>query len=383
MRGRATAAAGERKTNRRCPRCGSSFLFIQRALLPRGSQHKPDGVHQRRATSPAVDDSDHCGKRVEMAMLALPDRPALVKCGYISFCACFGTLARLYTDDIGPVSNVALQGSFLANSLGSFALGVLTSSPDRETAPDAVYAGLTVGLCGSYTTYSGWNLRVARAALGEIPGAPSGAIVAVVAVVTSLAFFASCFAAGSDLMKHMASRGRTLQLRSILGGGGTLSGGGRDDLHAVLGMLGGVYALLVILLVVDDNWSRRIDWIACMLAPFGALTRFFLASRKLNNRVRGGAFPLGTFLANVLGSLAMASLFFTARKLSWTASGWNNVVVKAWQVGFFGSLTTMSTFMSEVVGHREAHSPPASYAYLAATAISALSAALIVGWALG
>lgn len=52
------------------------------------------------------------------------------------------------------------------------------------------------------------------------------------------------------------------------------------------------------------------------------------------------------------------------------------------QFGFFGSLTTMSTLMSEVVGHREAHSPAASYAYLAATAISALSAALIVGAAL-
>lgn len=77
-------------------------------------------------------------------MVALPDRPTLVKCGYISFCSCFGTLARLYTDDIGPASNVALQGSFLANSLGSFALGVFTSSPDRETASEAVYAGLTV-----------------------------------------------------------------------------------------------------------------------------------------------------------------------------------------------------------------------------------------------
>lgn len=136
----------------------------------------------------------------------------------------------------------------------------------------------TKGLWGSYTTYSGWNLRVARAALGEIPGAPSGAIVAIVAVVTSLAFFASCFTAGSDLMKHLANHGRTLQLRSFLGGvGSRLSGGGRDDLRTVLGMLGSVYGLLIVLLVVDDNWSRRIDWVACMLAPFGALTRFFLA----------------------------------------------------------------------------------------------------------
>lgn len=68
----------------------------------------------------------------------------VAKCAYISFCACFGTLARLYTDDIGPASNVALQGSFLANSIGSFALGALASSTDRETIPDTLYAGLTV-----------------------------------------------------------------------------------------------------------------------------------------------------------------------------------------------------------------------------------------------
>ena len=77
-------------------------------------------------------------------MTMLPGRPMVVKCAYISFCACFGTLARLYTDDIGPASNLALQGSFLANSVGSFALGILTSSPDRDSVPDALYAGLTV-----------------------------------------------------------------------------------------------------------------------------------------------------------------------------------------------------------------------------------------------
>lgn len=134
----------------------------------------------------------------------------------------------------------------------------------------------TKGLCGSYTTYSGWNLRIARAALGQIPGAPSGAIVTAVAIVTSLAFFAACFVAGSDLMKEIASRGRRLRLRGMLGGGGGLGGGG-DALRAALGMLGSVYVLLAILLVVDESWSRRIDWVAAMFAPFGALFRFFLS----------------------------------------------------------------------------------------------------------
>eukprot|EP00752_Nemacystus_decipiens_P012655 g11209.t1 len=310
-------------------------------------------------------------------MTMLPGRPMVVKCAYISFCACFGTLARLYTDDIGPSSNPALQGSFLANSVGSFALGILTSSPDRDSIPDVLYTGLTVGFCGSYTTYSGWNLRVARAALGQVDGAPSGAIVTVVAIVTSLAFFSACFAAGTDLMKEITSRGRRLRL-GMLGGGGGLGGGGSDAVRAALGMLGSVYVLLAILLAADPSWSRRIDWVACMFAPFGALLRFFL-SRQLNNRCREGAFPLGTFVANVLGSLVMALVFYGTRNSSSLTTGWSNVAIKAFQAGFLGSLTTMSTFVSEVVGHRDRHTPSASYAYLMATAIAAQAPVLIVG----
>lgn len=240
----------------------------------------------------------------------------------------------------------------------------------------------TQGLCGSYTTYSGWNLRIARAALGQIPGAPSGAIVTIVAIATSLAFFSACFVAGSDLMKQIASRGRRLRL-------GMLGGGGSEAVRAALGMLGSVYVLLAILLAVDENWSRRIDWVACMFAPFGALLRFFLSRcesidtlpqprrytvgrvrpfflrgsrqprrplkrtsptpppssilsqcmcRQLNNRWREGAFPLGTFAANVLGSLVMALVFYGTKNSSSLTTGWSNVVIKAFQVGFGGLL---------------------------------------------
>ncbi len=140
------------------------------------------------------------------------------------------------------------------------------------TCPRLDVRGPPQGFCGSYTTYSGWNLRVARAGLGQIPGAPSGAAATVVAIATSLAFFSACFAAGTDLVKEIDRRGRRLRL-GMLGGGGL----DPDDARSALGMLGAVYVLLAILLAVDDNWSRRVDWVACMFAPFGALLRFFLS----------------------------------------------------------------------------------------------------------
>lgn len=198
-----------------------------------------------------------------------PDRPLVVKCVYISWCACLGTLARLYTDEIRP-SNFALQGSLLANSIGSFTLGMLTASDlGGQESLAGLYTGLTVGLCGSYTTFSGWNLRIARGALRDASG-PGGAIVAIVSVVQSLAFFAACFVAGKDLVKATASRG-------VLRWRGNREALSNTSTGRAIGVIGCVYALLAVLLYVDDNRSRRIKWMACVFAPFGALSRFYLS----------------------------------------------------------------------------------------------------------
>lgn len=106
-----------------------------------------------------------------------------------------------------------------------------------------------------------------------------------------------------------------------------------------------------------------------------------IKTRHLNNRWRGGAFPVGTFAANIAGSLAMGLIYFGASAKDFT--GWEGIVLKAFQAGFLGSLTTISTFVSEVVGHREKHDAATSYAYLAATVVAAQAVVLVVGAALG
>lgn len=105
------------------------------------------------------------------------------------------------------------------------------------------------------------------------------------------------------------------------------------------------------------------------------------STRQLNQRWQNGAFPVGTYLANVSGSLAIALIFYGATEAA--LSGWSGIVLKGFQGGFLGSLTTMSTFMKEVVGHRESHGVARSYLYLAATAVTALALVLIVGAVLG
>lgn len=105
------------------------------------------------------------------------------------------------------------------------------------------------------------------------------------------------------------------------------------------------------------------------------------SGRLLNERWREGAFPAGTFVANVTGSVALGLLYYGAEGSLRT--GWDGRVLKGFEGGFLGCLTTMSSFVGEVVGHREKYGLSASYGYLSATAVSSLLLVLVVGVVLG
>lgn len=49
---------------------------------------------------------------------------------------------------------------------------------------------------------------------------------------------------------------------------------------------------------------------------------------------------MGTFVANMLGSLVMALVFYGTRNSSSLTTGWNNVAIKAFQVRFAGIVVT-------------------------------------------
>lgn len=256
----------------RCHHCGSLLHHRKLAVAPLSPRRltKSWSVLARGREGPEeFPNSGNDGKptSTSAASMKVPDEPLVVKCAYISWCACLGTLARLYTDDIRP-GNVALQGSFLSNAIGTFALGVMHASDISEANLPGLYTGLTVGLCGSYTTYSGWNLRIARAALRDASG-PGGGIVAAVWLLSSLAFYAACYVAAKDLVKRLTERGTWGRCRGW--------GAGQATSRRAIGVVVSVYVVLALLLAFDENWSRRVHWVACMFAPLGALFRFSLS----------------------------------------------------------------------------------------------------------
>lgn len=118
----------------------------------------------------------------------------------------------------------------------------------------------------------------------------------------------------------------------------------------------------------------RARWLSLLLAPFGTVLRYELAD--LNSRVPH--FFVGTFVANVLACLVSA-VVYGIRDGSYPepdlggggGSGWGYIIPTAIGTGFCGCLSTVSTFMAEIVKlspYDPNHAfPKAAYQYAALT----------------
>ncbi|CAM9965851.1 unnamed protein product [Discosporangium mesarthrocarpum] len=299
------------------------------------------------------------------------------KCAFISCCAVFGCFARIFTDKLFSLE-VVLEGhhapfvqSFVSNAVGSFILGALVRSELNEDVLPGLYTGLTTGFCGSYTTYSGWNLQLSPAEVGDSPTLEtSDEAVAVFSLLITVVFFTCCLIAGGDVAAAMAE------------GLGTFPRQMARFARLSIGLGLSVVLVLTLALLLGlegpENERRRVYWLSGLFAPFGALSRFFLA-RWFNDCWAGGVFPWGTFLANLSGSIMLGIIHYSSRE----GGGWEGTMINGFQTGFISCLTTMSSFVAEVFSHRSKNSKGASYLYLASTILMTQGVVAIIGLSLG
>jgi len=142
-----------------------------------------------------------------------------------------------------------------------------------------------------------------------------------------------------------------------------------------------VLVLTVFLLPSDEATARtyRTMIVAMLVAPLGACLRWRLGA--LNGSLSTCPwFPMGTFTANVVGSLisiTCVALEFQIQKNYISNFFWAVGVVRVIRIGFAGGLTTVSTFVAETNDfmHKKTNH---AYPYIVTTILSACIPSAIV-----
>ena len=254
----------------------------------------------------------------------------------------------------------------------------------KKTLP--LYIGLTVGFCGSYTSFSSFMRDMFLALSNDLvpKNAGSGArsagwsVCAVLAVgIAEAGLSLAALSAGAHICEAvmpLLQRIAAVRMSHIL-----------NPIGVVLGL--GCWLGAVFLAIWPPQTRWRGDCVyAIVFAPLGCLVRFWLAIR-LNSRV--ARFPVGTFAANIFGSMVLAMAYDLQHAPLASAGGPVGGGIIGCQVlqgimdGFCGCLTTVSTWVAELKGLRKRH----AYEYgLASIAVGFSFMLVIIGalhWTIG
>ncbi|KAL4732376.1 hypothetical protein ACLX1H_001391 [Fusarium chlamydosporum] len=217
----------------------------------------------------------------------------------------------------------------------------------KKTIP--LYIGLATGFCGSFTTFSSFIKDVFLALSNDLktpgwsesPTSRNGgysfmAMLAVILTTVSLSlsglFVGAHLAAG--LERITPSIPFALSRRVL------------DPLGVLLGWGCWLGAVLLAIFPPHEAWRSQAIF-ALVFAPLGCLLRFYL-SLHLNGKM--ATFPMGTFSANVLGTVLLGMAWDLAHVPLGGIIGCQ--VLQGIEDGFCGCLTTISTWVAELAGLR-------------------------------
>ncbi|KAF2115702.1 CrcB-like protein-domain-containing protein [Lophiotrema nucula] len=334
---------------------------------------------------------------------------------WLIFFSLLGTLARLGVEWLGAYPNAPVTTKVIwANLGGSFVLGFLqedralfaeqrgpnlSSQSEPEKGHDKIqaehlavkktlplYIGLSVGFCGSFTSFSSFMrdafLTLANDSAGKdnvvVPRSAGWSVCAVLAVVIiEVAVSLSALATGA----HFA-----IALLPILSKLPKLNSAWYLNPLAVLFGYGSWLCVVFLAIWPPQNRWRGEVVFTIVFAPLGTLLRFFL-SIKMNRLI--ASFPLGTFSSNIFGA-AIIGLAYGLQHTSLQPAGrevgggiLGCQILEGIMEGFCGCLTTVSTWVAELRSLRKRH----AYIYGVASIGVGLSLVIVIcgsmTWTLG
>ncbi|KAF4963312.1 hypothetical protein FSARC_8643 [Fusarium sarcochroum] len=217
----------------------------------------------------------------------------------------------------------------------------------KKTIP--LYIGLATGFCGSFTTFSSFIKDTFLALSNEMPtpgwsesptsrngGYSFMAMLAV--IITTVSLSLSGLFLGAHLAIGLERVTPTIPF--------SLSRRVLDPLGVLLGWGCWLGAVLLAIFPPHNAWRGQALF-SLVFAPLGCLLRFYL-SLHLNGKM--ATFPVGTFSANVLGTVLLGMSWDLAHVPLGGVVGCQ--VLQGIEDGFCGCLTTISTWVAELSGLR-------------------------------
>ena len=296
-----------------------------------------------------------------------------------------------------------------ANMIGSMMMGVMTPGVSgwpgipwlRAENPlqqdKAMNIAIRTGLCGSLTTFASWNSQMVVMMDGFQLPLGHQILPAIFGYIIGLQVSIACFLFGRkantwinqyvnpNVCSEMRGHGRPGARRSRGGAFGLFANRPRNSRQRkrFVPLSWTVFPVLLVvvsfsLFVVSDVvWNisfYRTLWVSTLFTPFGAIARWRLS---LLNPYRK-TLPLGTLIANILGSV-VAILAVAIERRYLKSETLSSQLLAALKIGFAGSLSTVSTFVKEVVDLTERYSHDAKgYKYAGISLVVCCAAGVVV-----
>ncbi|KAK5938391.1 hypothetical protein PMZ80_009361 [Knufia obscura] len=315
---------------------------------------------------------------------------------WLTFFSLLGTLARLGVEAITQYPDAPVTSRVLwANLGGSFFMGFLVEdrnlfglptnlrppTPKEEDQPAdetklssthlkfkktiPLYIGLTTGFCGSFTSFSSF-IRDAFLALTNALPAPSPTTpyhssiapsprnggFSFLALLAILIIHPAISLAVLKTGAHFALLLRPILPQTILPA--KLFIKIVNPLMVFIGLTSWLLGALFLTIFTPHSGPSPVNWraratIPLLLAPPGCILRYYLS--KHLNRPSSPNFPIGTFAANIFGTLILGMAWDLQHARSIGGSSGNAcAVLLGVQEGFCGCLTTVSTWVVELNG---------------------------------
>eukprot|EP00455_Lapot_gusevi_P018571 TRINITY_DN2015_c0_g1_i3.p1 TRINITY_DN2015_c0_g1~~TRINITY_DN2015_c0_g1_i3.p1 ORF type:complete len:424 (+),score=58.64 TRINITY_DN2015_c0_g1_i3:122-1393(+) len=256
-------------------------------------------------------------------------------------------LLKLYSFPGSPVFSVAVP-----NLIGCFVMGLVSKSQKKLVlVHPALFLALGTGFCGCLTTFSAWNLQAVELLFNTRQQSVMWLAVDqlfgwLMMMIIGLSSSISAFLFGQQVAQvYLPPEPTHVTLKPIAGGFDfpTLSSLPLSDLVFLC------FSFLAWLtLLICSIFFHHFLVMDLLFAPLGAILRWRLAL-SLNGR---SDFPWGTFAANVSGTWIAALCYFLRLSPISVRVGLSSVgcaVLEGVITGFCGSLTTVSTLVSELV----------------------------------